>query len=423
MKKTFANYPRSKDLVDKTIDPSTISTGTSKKYLFQCDKCPHQFEASISNIILGKFCPYCASHKICDCNICFNKSFASHPRSKDLVDKTIDASKILKGSSKKYLFQCDNCPHQFEGTISAIVDRNVSCPYCSTPPKFLCDNNECDFCFNKSFASHPKSKCIADKTIDPRQIFIASGNKLLFHCDDCNHEFEKSVYSITDKNNPSWCKYCTNQALCDCDECYNKSFASHEKSKYLVDKSIDASKIFKGTTKKYTFECNVCKNHFSMSIGHITSSSDPRWCSICKNKTEKKLYEFLKENYDNCIHQFRVDWCKNIYHLPYDICLPNMKVIIELDGRQHFFQVSNWTSPEEQTKKDIYKMQCAIENGYSVIRILQEDVCNDKIKWKDILLKNIKLYEIPVIIFIDNKNEFYKNHNVEKLENYIIDVE
>lgn len=39
--------------------------------------------------------------------------------------------------------------------------------------------------------------------------------------------------------------------------------------------------------------------------------------------------------------QYKMDWCKNIKHLPFDFVLSERKIIIELDGPQHFRQVSN----------------------------------------------------------------------------------
>ena len=71
-----------------------------------------------------------------------------------------------------------------------------------------------------------------------------------------------------------------------------------------------------------------------------------------------------------------------------------------LDGRQHFEQVRKWTSHIETQKRDKYKMECAIKNGYSIIRLKQEDVWNNKIDWKSILQEKIKLYDIPNIIYI-----------------------
>ncbi|AMQ10909.1 restriction endonuclease [Brazilian marseillevirus] len=58
---------------------------------------------------------------------------------------------------------------------------------------------------------------------------------------------------------------------------------------------------------------------------------------------------------------------------------------------------SNWKSPELIQKSDRYKEEQAIKNGYSVLRILQEDVWNDKIEWKKLLLEHIRDYDEPII--------------------------
>ena len=53
----------------------------------------------------------------------------------------------------------------------------------------------------------------------------------------------------------------------------------------------------------------------------------------------------------------------------HDFVLKLLKIIIELDGPQHFIQIMNWKSPKETCKGDIYKMKCANDNGFSVIRL------------------------------------------------------
>jgi very-short-patch-repair endonuclease len=104
------------------------------------------------------------------------------------------------------------------------------------------------------------------------------------------------------------------------------------------------------------------------------------------------LYSIVSEKYPQLLRQFKAEWCMRKQHLPFDFVLPDDKIIIELDGLQHFVQVSNWSSPEEQLENDKYKEKCANENGYSVIRILQEDVFNDTYDWfKDLCIEIEKL--------------------------------
>ena len=100
-------------------------------------------------------------------------------------------------------------------------------------------------------------------------------------------------------------------------------------------------------------------------------------CPHCVNKTEYKLWMRLKEKYLIIQRQFKADWCKQILCLPYDFVIEEHKKIIELDGPQHFEQVSNWRAPELQHQRDLYKMKCANENGYSIIRVLQKEVADE----------------------------------------------
>jgi very-short-patch-repair endonuclease len=74
----------------------------------------------------------------------------------------------------------------------------------------------------------------------------------------------------------------------------------------------------------------------------------------------------------------------------FDFCIPEFKIIIELDGLQHFQQVSNWSTPEKQLDNDKYKETCANDNGFSVIRLLQEDVFYDTYDWITDLCNSIE---------------------------------
>jgi len=135
----------------------------------------------------------------------------------------------------------------------------------------------------------------------------------------------------------------------------------------------------------------ICKTHgefLQQPNNHINPGYG---CVLCQNKTEGKLNQILILKYPSLITQFKQDWCKSIRNLPFDFCIPEYKIIIELDGRQHFQQVRNWSNPEEQQYNDKFKEKCANDNGYSVIRLLQEDVYNDTYDWFHELSEKIQL--------------------------------
>ena len=193
----------------------------------------------------------------------------------------------------------------------------------------------------------------------------------------------------------------------DCNFCFEKSFASHEKSKYWSDKNeLKTRDVFKGSRNKYLFYCNKCNHDFESALFNVSKG---KWCPYCVNKTEQKLYDKISLIYPELIRQYKVEWCKNIFCLPFDFCIPKYKNIIELDGPQHFRQVSNWNSPKKNKENDKFKEECANNNGYSIIRLLQEDVMNDTYDWVKKLCEAIEElkngYEIANI-YICKNNEY-----------------
>ena len=127
-----------------------------------------------------------------------------------------------------------------------------------------------------------------------------------------------------------------------------------------------------------------------------------KWCPCVKNKTEAKLREWLRSRSLSFKYQAKFDWCKKKKHLPFDFA--SERIILELDGAQHFVQVSSWASPEKTNLVDNFKIQKATENGYSVIRVLQEDVWKDQNNWESQLLALIEectLSPVPLLRFVN----------------------
>jgi len=205
-----------------------------------------------------------------------------------------------------------------------------------------------------------------------------------------------------------FCPYCSNQSLCEnleCETCAEKTFATCSKSEHWSDENSKLpSEVFKNSNIKYKFICPSC-----MQVYEATPSSVMRgcWCICQKNKSEAKLLNFLKSKLTvNIKTQAKFDWCKNMTYLPFDFLIEEFRLIIELDGLQHFSQVRNWSCPSDTQKNDIYKMKCANLCDYSVIRIFQEDVWNDKNDWQTKLMNCIKEYDFPVNIYIGDKYKY-----------------
>lgn len=416
--------------------PRMIHKYSNKKFYFNCDFCPHSFEKRLADITKGKWCPYCSEpcNELCskkDCNFCYERSLASYKgRTKNgkLKIACFDKEKndlvprlILKGSSKKFYFNCDICLHSFKGRIHDIT-KGKWCPFCANQK--LCVKEDCNFCFERSFASFKsktkkgnlKINCFDKERnkIKTRMIAKYCNKKFWFKCDFCKHDFDDTLSHIVHSNR--WCPYCSEpcKKLCskrDCKICFEKSLASFTgktfKGKYKIE-CFDFSKnkeiprmIMKGTHTKYYYICDHCEFNFPARTNHITGSNS--WCPRCINKTEKKFMCYFEENYPDIsiAHQAKYNWCRNKKYLPYDFSLEELKILIEIDGAHHYRQIANWQSPEKTQEIDNYKNTKANENGYTVIRILQENIWYEKNDWKIKLDECLIKYNEPKILFIN----------------------
>jgi len=137
----------------------------------------------------------------------------------------------------------------------------------------------------------------------------------------------------------------------------------------------------------------ICKKHgYFFSNPHIHLQG--KGCPSCINKTEGILIDWVREQYDNIETQFRLPTLPN---KRFDVCLPDRKIIIELDGQQHFQRIGNWKPYDDTIRIDVLKMVYAISYGYKVIRIYQPWVFNDTNNWKERLTRVIEGYGINYI--------------------------
>jgi very-short-patch-repair endonuclease len=411
---------------NENVKPRDVFKHSGKKYWFICEE-GHSFDATLAHISSEtepRWCPYCngCNEKALEC---FERSFASHPLSKNWdyeKNNGVIPREVFKGSGDKYWFKCD-CGHSFDAMLSDISKENNNrwCPYCCIPSKKLCDNNQdghCNICFEKSFASHPKSNCFDEKSNGIKSSLVLKGDhdNYWFNCDVCHHKFYQSVEVIT---RGSWCHYCCepSKKLCedsDCKTCFEKSFASHEKVIFWDKEKnkINPRTIHKQSGKKLWFKCEK-KHSFEAILRNLCGryGRPASWCPYCINKTEQKLYDKMNILYPMLKQQYKVEWCKSKTYLPFDFVLEYYKIIIELDGPQHFRQISNWGDPLIQQENDKYKMKCANDNSFSVIRILQEDIYYDTYDWMNELDINIKkiIEDNQIVNIFMYKNGEYSN--------------
>lgn len=347
------------------------------------------------------------------------------------MDEFHTALKISSQTEMYYLLLEEINNYGGSTLTNTIYNQNIYKLYSSIYPELewdkdkffkkyqLCNNIEnCSHnCYNRSLASHPyASKSYSSDNNKPiSSILLWEDNPYLFTCYICNHNFTQTPHNI---QNGAVCPYCRKckPLLCGeehCNMCYMNSLASSPLSQYVINNSINLRLINRSSSIPLECKCPDCNYIFLTQPQSLTRG---RFCPICINKTARKLYTILITIFPNLVREFKAEWCINPdtgYYLRFDYCILELKIIIELDGGQHFYDVKFFKQTfMEQHERDIYKEKCANDNGYHMIRILQEDVLYDKNDWLENLLREIEYI----------KNNQYDIHNRYICDNNEYDI-
>lgn len=187
-KRLYCNTHKKKDMIN-----------IKNKYCI-IDKCKNRGLYGLQN----KPKEYCEIHKTTGMvDKLYENSFARHPKAKYWSKRnTLLPKDVFISSSYKFWFDCDTCNHTFSIRLNDL-NNGRWCSYCAS--KLLCKNEECKWCFENSFASHPKSKFWSDKNnISYRNIFKSSNKRCWFKCEN-NHLFSITLNNVTTGH---WCKKC-----------------------------------------------------------------------------------------------------------------------------------------------------------------------------------------------------------------------
>ena len=401
-----------------------ISHGSNINFWWICDKvfecgCKHEWQSTFSNRIRNRGCPYCVNKKICiHSSIKYTHNYLLNEW--NYTKNTVDPEEISSGSGKIIWWLCKNincsfnCKHEWQSTIPNRINGN-GCPFCSIPLKQVCIHNSIKITHPEiSKQWHP----ILNNDLIANNYSSQSGINVWWLCPEtckegCKHEWNTAICS---RINGGGCPYCSNR----CKPCIHNSIVySHPE----IVKQWHSTKNDDLKPEQFTYGSNtkiwwICPNNINhIWLSNITNRTRlNRGCPYCVNKTEQKLYDILIIHYLELKTQFKVNWCKNKNYLPFDFVLENDKIIIELDGLQHFEQVSNWASPEETHINDKYKIKCANANNFSVIRLLQTDVFYDTYNWLEELKTNIEKIKTDKIIqniYMCKDNEYDIFNNLE----------
>ena len=171
-----------------------------------------------------------------------------------------------------------------------------------------------------------------------------------------------------------------------CQKCYlnSKVISKEDVIKKFKDMHGDYYKYddFEDFKNVHSFVDITCpKGHkFSQKISNHYQG---KGCPICRESLgERIISNYLKSKNIEFIRQKKFKDCVYLTYLPFDFYLPELNILIEYDGIQHFQPMKMFGGEEEFNKvqiKDKIKSKFCVDYGIKLIRISYKDNIINKI--------------------------------------------
>jgi very-short-patch-repair endonuclease len=184
-----------------------------------------------------------------------------------------------------------------------------------------------------------------------------------------------------------------------CPECVRDSQTSNteefiQKSVKLHGNKYDYSKVdYQGALNKVTINCSIHGDFDQTPNDHLRGCG----CSSCfESKGEKHIATILNSNNIQFIRQKSFDECRGKSNpLRFDFFLPDLNVLIEYDGQQHFKPVDFYGGEEKFTKQqqlDNLKRELCLSNGCNLIEVEEGYDFQELISNIDKIINDIPVY-------------------------------
>lgn len=196
----------------------------------------------------------------------------------------------------------------------------------------------------------------------PNQEFINNRTPLKYVCNICNNIFETRLSRILKNENACLCCGQYNQLIIGINDFNTKR---PDLIKYF-DNIKESEVVSIQSSKKLLFKCPICgyiKKLFVNNL-YINGFSCPN-CSPNISMPEKFICRILKYMNIPFLREYKI----LDYKYRYDFYLPDLKIIIETHGIQHYIDVKIWGGLQKQQEIDHHKKKISEENGFTYIEI------------------------------------------------------
>jgi hypothetical protein len=339
--------------------------------------CPEKghgiFEKAPCHHLRGQGCPKCAFKTRCDARRLSTSAFVS--KAKKVHGSKYDYSKTI------YVTCCEEvtiiCRVDKHGTFKPIAGNHVGkgqgCPACTREETRRRMLSTFDEFIHKARKIHGYKYDYSSVT------YVAANKKVKIICPEKGHGCFKQTPNGHLRT--QGCPACgLNQAAA--------SRTTPAEKILRIERAHPSVRVIGkiiGTQDKVDLFCEVCKKLWSAKPNNVSTAGGVarRGCPHCcwkRSKGEKQIMSFLDSvglAY-KCEKTFAT--CRNKNPLMFDFYIPELRVLIEFHGKQHFKPVEFFGGKSgfrERKKHDHIKKQWAQKNNYELIEIKYDEVVEE----------------------------------------------
>ena len=295
-------------------------------YMWRCEK-NHTWSATYHNIQRGSWCPVCAGRRK---TIKHCRNLAKEHNGECLNEAYVK-------NDFKYTWKCEK-GHVWKACLCS-VEGGTWCPTCYKNRHIERWTKTCN-----DLANEKNGRFLSNESYS--RDFVCR-----WECDK-NHQWEASYRSAS----KTWCHFCSGFRI-NLKHCMK--LASFKGGFFLSEYYITPH-------SRYKWQC--AKGH--IWIATYSNIQKGHWCPRCNlSKGQEKLESFLEELLPGKIiySNFKeFDWLKNgKNHMELDIYIPDLRLAIEFDGRQHFECIDFFggvNGLRRTKKRDFLKNKLVFEN-------------------------------------------------------------
>lgn len=326
---------------------------SKSKMLWKCANIEHPpWEAKFDHIKNGHWCPHCAGNAPSTLEKC--QKLAKNKNGRCLTSKYTNNKTLM-------LWECKS-GHQWTANWNRIKCGRW-CPYCYHDD--LRDTlQEC-----REFAKSKGGRCLSNKYTNNQTI-------MLWKCATIEHPPWKARFNSI-KGANTWCPYCAGNIPLTLKYC--QELARNKGGKCLSEEYIN-------NNTNMLWECKN-KHQWPAKLRTISGGC---WCPECNvAKTQDMLCNTIRKIF-NCkvMQNFKgFSWLKNIRAQEIDIWVPDLKLAIEYDGKQHFEPIDFFGGTEDFNRrqeldrnKDKLIMQHSEDIKYFIRFSYKDKITDDFVK-------------------------------------------